>query len=91
MYKRQKQERQFYKRYRRFLTKEDHHLRLERLLWIGRYYPVRRMLHKVNKNYRALAFARITLRQYRGAVDNAISKVPKKLFVLPNKKAEDTM
>ena len=75
-----KQERQFYKRYRRFLTKEDHHLRLERLLWKGRYYPVRRMLHKVNKDYRALAFARITLRQYRGAVDNAISKVPTTLL-----------
>ena len=75
-----KQERQFYKRYRRYLTRQDHHDRLERLLWKGRYYPVRRMFNKVNQDYRALAFARITLRQYRGAVDIAISKVPKKLL-----------
>ncbi len=75
-----KQERQFYKRYRRYLTRQDHLDRLDRLLWKGRYYPVRRMLHKVNKDYRALAFARITLRRYRGSVDRAISKVPKKLL-----------
>ncbi|MFP6710186.1 MAG: lytic transglycosylase domain-containing protein [Rhodospirillales bacterium] len=75
-----RQERQFYKRYRRFLTRENHIERLERLLWRGRYYPVRRMLMKVNKDYRALAFARITLRRYRGAVDRAISKVPKELL-----------
>ncbi len=75
-----RQERQFYKRYRRYLTRENHIERLERLLWKGRYYPVRRMLMKVNKDYRALAFARITLRRYRGAVDRAISKVPEKLI-----------
>ncbi|MBT7956084.1 MAG: lytic transglycosylase domain-containing protein [Rhodospirillaceae bacterium] len=75
-----RQERQFYKRYRRYLTRENHVDRLERLLWKGRYYPVRRMLMKVNKDYRALAFARITLRRYRGAVDRAISKVPEKLL-----------
>ena len=74
------QERQFYKRYRRFLTRQDHIDRLERLLWEGRYYPVRRMLLKVNKDYRALAFARITLRRYRGSVDRAISKVPIELI-----------
>ena len=75
-----KQERQFYRKYRRFLTRQNHIDRLERLLWNGQYYPVRRMLHKVNKNYRALAFARITLRRYRGSVDQAISKVPKNLL-----------
>ena len=75
-----KQERQFYRKYRRFLTRQDHIDRLERLLWNGQYYPVRRMLHKVNKNYRALAFARITLRRYQGSVDQAISKVPKNLL-----------
>ena len=78
-----RQERQFYKHYRRYLTRENHIERLERLLWRGRYYPVRRMLMKVNKDYRALAFARITLRRYRGAVDRAISKVPEKLINHP--------
>ena len=75
-----KQERQFYKRYRRYLTRQDHLDRLERLLWKGSYYPAKRMFNKVNQDHRALAFARITLRQYRGAVDSAISKVPKKLL-----------
>jgi soluble lytic murein transglycosylase len=77
------QERRFYKLYRRFLTRQDHIDRLERLLWMGRYYPVRRMLPKVNKDYRALAFARITLRRYRGSVDRAIAKVPKKFLNNP--------
>ena len=75
-----KQERQFYKQYRGYLTRQDHLDRLERLLWRGNYSPVRRMFNKVNKDYRALAFARITLRQYKGAVDSAISKVPKRLL-----------
>jgi soluble lytic murein transglycosylase len=75
-----RQERQFYKRYRRYLTRQDHIDRLERLLWKGRYYPVRRMFQKVNKDHRALAFARITLRRYRGAFDRAISNVPPKLL-----------
>ena len=75
-----RQERLFYKRYRKYLTKKNHIDRLDRLLWMGRYYPIRRMFNKVNKDYRALAFARITLRQYRGGVDRAISKVPKILI-----------
>lgn len=74
-----KQERYFYKRYRRYLTREDHIKRLDRLLWLGRYYPIRRMYRRVNKDYRALAEARITLRRFRGGVDRAISRVPDKL------------
>ena len=77
------QERIFYRRYRHYLTRQNHLDRLERLLWNGKYYPVRRMLNKVNKNYRALAFARISLRQYRGGVDRAISMVPKHLINHP--------
>ena len=78
-----RQERQFYSRYRKYLTKKNHLDRLDRLLWMGRHYPVRRMFNKVNKDYRALAFARSTLRQYRGGVDRAISKVPKILIKDP--------
>ena len=75
-----RQERQFYRRYRKYLTKKSHLDRLDRLLWMGHYYPVRRMFNKVNTDYRALAFARSTLRQFRGGVDRAISKVPKTLM-----------
>ena len=78
-----RQERLFYKKYRHYLTRDNHLQRLERLLWKGRYYPVRRMLHKVNKDYRALAFARITLRRFRGGVDRTIAKVPHKLLNEP--------
>ena len=74
-----KQERQFYKRFRRYLTREDHIRRLDRLLWNGQYYPVRRMYRRVNPNYRALAEARTALRRFRGGVDRAIARVPESL------------
>ncbi len=71
-----RQERGFYKRYRALLTREDHVRRLDRLLWEGRYWPVRRMLHKVNPRQRALAEARLLLRKRLGNVDRAIARVP---------------
>ena len=72
-------ERAFYKRYRRLLPLEDHRRRLDRLLWEGRYWPVRRMLWKVKPDYRALSLARMMLRHRRGNVDTAIAKVPDEL------------
>ena len=72
-------ERAFYKRHRRLLSLEDHRRRLDRLLWEGRYWPVRRMLWKVKPDYRALSMARMMLRQRRGNVDTAIAKVPDEL------------
>ena len=78
-----KQERYFYKRFRRYLTREDHIARLDRLLWQGSYYPVRRMYRRVNKSYRALAQARLTLRRKRGGVDRAIAKMPKEFLNHP--------
>ena len=74
-----RQERQFYRRYRKHLTRDDHIERLDRLLWQGRRYPVRRMYRRVNTKYRALAEARLTLRLFRGGVDRAISRVPDEL------------
>ncbi|MBT6221825.1 MAG: lytic transglycosylase domain-containing protein [Rhodospirillaceae bacterium] len=70
------QERGFYRRYRRHLSRADHRARLDRLLWLGRYWPVRRMLWKVKKGYRALAVARLLLRHRRGNVDKSIAQVP---------------
>ncbi len=71
-----RQERHFYKRYRALLTGEDHLRRLDRLLWEGRYWPVRRMLRKVEPRQRALAKARLVLRSRLGNVDGAIARVP---------------
>ncbi len=71
-----KQERQFYKRYRRYLTYKDHVARLDRLIWEDRYYPARRTLAKTKGNDKHLASARLTLMHKRGGVDRAIAKVP---------------
>jgi soluble lytic murein transglycosylase len=74
-----KQEQRFYKAYRRHLSPMDNWARLDQLLWSGKYWPVRRMLWKVNKDLRALAVARMLLRHRRGNVDQVIAKVPKHL------------
>jgi soluble lytic murein transglycosylase len=72
-------EKDFYKRYRRYLTREDHLSRLDRLIWAGRNWPARRMLWKVNADYRSLALARLLLMRNEGNVDTAIAKVPPRL------------
>lgn len=69
-------EKSFYRNYRRYLTSDDHVKRLERLLWEGRNWPVRRMLWKVKPELRAMAEARLMLRHKFGNVDTAIAKVP---------------
>ena len=57
-----KQEAQFYRQFRQYMTRENHIERLERLLWEGKYYPVRRMYRRINSKYRALAEARLSLK-----------------------------
>ncbi len=74
-----RQERRFYKRFRRHLTRDDHVARLDRLAWEGRYWPARRMLWKVKEPVRALGLARIMLRRMEGNVDRAIAAVPESL------------
>ncbi len=74
-----KQERQFYKKFRNILGPNANVKRLDRLLWKGRYWPARRMLWRVNKDHRALGFARLQLRFRRGNVDKAIERVPEHL------------
>ena len=72
-------EKKFYRRYKKIITAKDNIARLDRLLWSGRYWPARRMLWKVDKDYRALSFARLQLRFRRGNVDRAIAIVPEHL------------
>jgi soluble lytic murein transglycosylase len=69
-------ENSFYKRYRRYLTRDDHRLRLDRLIWEERHWPARRMLWKVKADYRSLSLARLMLMRNEGNVDHAIAQVP---------------
>lgn len=69
-------EKQFYRRYRKLLSREDHRRRLDRLIWEGRYWPARRMLWKVSKRRRALAEARLVLMSMRGNADRTVANVP---------------
>ncbi len=78
-----REERYFYRRWRKLLTAENHVLRLDRLLWDGRSWEARRMMRRVKSDHRALAWARIRLRQFRGGVDWAIRRIPKELMTDP--------
>ncbi len=72
-------ETQFYRKYRKYLTIGDNRERLDRLLWDGDYWPSRRMLYRVDAEYRKLAEARMALRRKVGNVDRLISLVPEEL------------
>lgn len=76
-------ERTFYRRYHRMLTESDNEQRIDRLLWDGRGWEARRMLRHVNRDYEKLAVARMRLRNYKGGVDWAIRRVPKKYLSNP--------
>ncbi len=69
-------EKSFYKRYRGYLTRDDHKARLDRLIWEERNWPARRMLWKVKADFRSLSQARLMLMRNEGNVDHAIAQVP---------------
>ncbi len=73
------QERQFLRDYRKYLTKEDHAARLDRLLWDGNYVQARRTVKMVDKGTQHLAMAKIALRSFRGGVDWHIRQIPQSL------------
>lgn len=70
------EESHFYRKYRKYLTREDHYKRADRLMWQGQYWPARRMMTKVDAQYRKLIDARTSLRRQRGNVDYLIKHVP---------------
>ncbi|MBO6948289.1 MAG: lytic transglycosylase domain-containing protein [Rhodospirillales bacterium] len=72
-------EKSFYKKYRKYLTLGDNRARADRLMWDGRYWPARRMIYRVDAQYRKLIEARTSLRRMRGNVDYMVSEVPDKL------------
>jgi soluble lytic murein transglycosylase len=77
------EERNFYKKFRKYVTRQDHVLRLDRLVWEGKSNAARRMFSKVPKDWVTLTQARIHLRARSGNVDALIKKVPEKLINHP--------
>tara|TARA_Y100000590_G_scaffold443194_1_gene572300 strand:+ start:47 stop:2086 length:2040 start_codon:yes stop_codon:yes gene_type:complete len=75
-----RQSRDFYKRYKKILRKEDHLKRVEKLTWNGRSYEARRMLPLLDKNNRNLYNAKIVLRRRAGNADHAVSQINEDLI-----------
>jgi soluble lytic murein transglycosylase len=74
-----KQEQAFLKRYKQYLTGDDHARRLDKMIWDGRYDEARRVMKLVDANTRALGDARIRLANMSGGIDSALKKVPESL------------
>lgn len=72
-------ERTFLKEFDSLFSKDDHKARLERLLWDGHSNGARRMVRRVDSDYRKLAEARIALMTSSYGVDATIAKVPSSL------------
>jgi len=71
------QEKQFYRRHKKHITKADNVARLERLVWAQKFWPARRQIWKVDKATRKLAVARLWLMRREGNVDKAIRDLEK--------------
>lgn len=74
-----REERDFLRLYHRYLRKEDHAARLDRLLWDRHHSQARRTMRRVDRGLRHLAEARIALNRLRGGVDSAIDRIPANL------------
>lgn len=73
------EEKEFLGKFGKALKAEDHIARLDRLLWDNRQDAARRMMSRVDAGHRALAEARLGLRNSKGNADKLIGKVPQKL------------
>jgi soluble lytic murein transglycosylase len=73
------EEREFLSRFRKYLTREDHAARLDRLIWDGRAFDARRTLRQVDADTQALANARLALRRLDAGVDGLLKRVPASL------------
>jgi soluble lytic murein transglycosylase len=73
------EEKEFLSRYANLLKGEDHIARLDRLLWDNRQDAARRMMNRVDAAHRALAEARLGLRNGKGNATKLVNAVPKKL------------
>lgn len=73
-------EKQFLAKYGAMLKAEDHIARLDRLLWDNKQDAAKRMMGRVDAAHRALAEARIALRNEKKNADKLVAKVPKSLL-----------
>ena len=73
-------ETQFRARYRKLLRPVDHIARFDRLLWDRRTASAHRQLRQMSHEYQSLGLARIALMKRQPGVDQAISRVPKRLI-----------
>src|SRR5437667_353402 len=73
------EEKQLVTRFGALLKSQDHVARLDRLLWEGKQDAAKRMMGRVDAGYRALAEARMALRNEKKNADKLVAKVPKKL------------
>ena len=74
-----KSELRFYrKKFKKYLSSDDHIKRADYLAWNNKYWDLKRMLRYLPKDYELLYNARQLLMSKSYGVDNAISKVPEK-------------
>jgi soluble lytic murein transglycosylase len=73
-------ERVFWKKFRRRLTKDDEIKRLDRLIWDRRISAAKRQMRRVSIEYRHLSQAKIMLMRRIGGVDPAIARIPTTLL-----------
>jgi peptidoglycan lytic transglycosylase len=66
----------FYIAFHDVLTNADHAGRIDRLIWAGRTSAAERLLSRLDSDNRALAEARIALRQQRDDAPNLVAVVP---------------
>jgi len=66
----------FYLAYADQLTSDDHARRLDRLIWAGRTSAAQRLLPRVDDTTRAVAEARIAMRQQSGSASALLAAVP---------------
>ena len=76
-------EERFYREFRRFLSKDNHVARLDRLIWDRQATAARRMFSRVGADQVALATARLALQQQAPGVDSAVARVPAALRDAP--------
>ena len=69
-------EREFLGAVGRWITRDDHAARMNRLLWEGKTKAAHRMLERVSADHRALGSARIALQKRSKSGANAIRNVP---------------
>ncbi|MGI9437660.1 MAG: hypothetical protein ACR2Q4_22995, partial [Geminicoccaceae bacterium] len=70
------EERAFLNRHQQHLNGDDHHQRLDHLLWDRRWQASKRMISRVSEDRQTLAKARLALQQRAGGVDAAVDAVP---------------